>query len=122
MTQRDNLELRSINGLSPEKAAALQKAAEQRVCKKNRQEHILYVLFGVALIALIPSTALEYVLAGVISIGGGVTLWYSQNAPFGPDSGMPRTQGIPPIFALLLLLVRIITAVAVCVLLYTIIW
>lgn len=120
MTKPGDLILESINELSPEEYMKIQNAAEERVRKKNRKAHMRYVGF-VLVIALLASTPFQYILAAVIAVCGWVWLWYSQNIPFGPDDGMPRTRGLPPIFALFLFLFPIATIVSLCMFIYSLI-
>tara|TARA_B100000745_G_scaffold298679_1_gene247855 strand:+ start:1759 stop:2133 length:375 start_codon:yes stop_codon:yes gene_type:complete len=120
MKNSGDLTLKSINGLSPEKYMKMQDAAEKRVRDKNRKQHLLYAVF-VGIIVLLASTQLQYVLVAIISICGWVWLWFSQNIPFGPDDGMPRTRGIPPIFAPLLFLFPVGAIGAASVFIFTLI-
>mgnify|MGYP001025971789 CR=1 FL=1 len=115
-----DLELKSINGLSPEAYMKMQDAAEKRVRDKNRKEHICYAVF-VGVITLLASTQLQYILAAIITVCGWVWLWFSQNKPFGPDDGMPRTRGMPPTYGLFLFLFPIAAIVSFCVLTYSLI-
>lgn len=115
-----NLELKSINGLSPEAYMKLQGAAEQKVRNKNRKEHLLYACFA-GVLMLLAGTQMQYVLATIVTVCGWVWLWFSQNKPFGPDDGMPRTRGMPPILGLPLLLCPIAAVIAFCTLVYSLV-
>lgn len=101
--------LRFINGLTPEEYMARQRAAEARVRKKNRREHIIYAVVALVLLIL-AGTPMQYLFAGITIVGGWVTLWFSQKTPFGMDGGMSRTRGLPPFLGLILLLCPLITA------------
>jgi len=112
-----DIKLTSINGLTPEEYMVRQRAAEERVRKKNRREHIIYSFIALMLMVL-AATRGQYLLATTTIVCGWVTLWFSQNEPIGLDGGMPRTRGLPPIFGLVLFIFPVAAVVAFIALIY----
>lgn len=94
-----------------------QHAAEERVRKKNRKEHIIYSFIGLVLMIL-AATRGQYILGVTTIVCGWVTLWFSQTEPFGLDGGMPRTRGLPPILGLVLLFFSIAAVISLVAFIY----
>ena len=117
MEDDGELKLHSINGLSPEEYMRRQDAAEKKVRDKNRSENVLYGVFilGLLLLAYEP---LQYGLVAVVAVTGWIVLWATQSTPLGPDSGIPNTRGLPPIFAVGIIGAALVGFLSFCIFIY----